>query len=95
MTAGGTGRPAPPRAPLSAQDVLTAKFQATKFRWGYDQTEVDDYLDQVAAAFKGTGPHIPAREVRAKEFRRTRWREGYDIEGVDALMDAIARTLGG
>lgn len=81
--------------PLSAQDVLTAKFRAAKFRWGYDQNEVDDYLDAVVAAFKGTGPHIGAHEVRTKEFRRTRFREGYAADDVDALMDAIARTLGG
>src|SRR5690606_38002909 len=28
-------------------DVLNKKFQATKFREGYDQDEVDDFLDEV------------------------------------------------
>lgn len=32
---------------LTADDVLTKKFQATKFREGYDQDEVDDFLDEV------------------------------------------------
>ncbi len=34
-------------AMLTADDVLTKKFQATKFREGYDQDEVDDFLDEV------------------------------------------------
>ncbi len=32
---------------LSADDVLNKKFQPTKFREGYDQDEVDDFLDEV------------------------------------------------
>ena len=31
---------------LTADDVLNKKFQATKFREGYDQDEVDDFLDE-------------------------------------------------
>lgn len=32
---------------LTADDVLNKKFQPTKFREGYDQDEVDDFLDEV------------------------------------------------
>lgn len=32
---------------LTADDVLTKKFPATKFREGYDVVEVDDFLDEV------------------------------------------------
>src|SRR5690606_30692981 len=32
---------------LTADDVLNKKFQATKFREGCDQHEVDDFLDEV------------------------------------------------
>jgi DivIVA domain-containing protein len=32
---------------LTADDVLNKKFQSTKFREGYDQDEVDDFLDEV------------------------------------------------
>ncbi|WP_159808300.1 DivIVA domain-containing protein [Cellulomonas citrea] len=34
---------------LTADDVLNKKFQATKFRDGYDQDEVDDFLDEVVS----------------------------------------------
>ena len=32
---------------LTAEDILNKKFTATKFKEGYDQNEVDDYLDEV------------------------------------------------
>ena len=32
---------------LTAEDILNKKFQATKFREGYDVEEVDDFLDEV------------------------------------------------
>ena len=33
--------------PLTPEDVVNKKFQPTKFREGYDQDEVDDFLDEV------------------------------------------------
>ena len=32
---------------LSPEDILAKRFQVTKFREGYDQDEVDDYLDDI------------------------------------------------
>ncbi|MCL2848604.1 MAG: DivIVA domain-containing protein [Micrococcales bacterium] len=37
---------------LTADDVLNKKFQSTKFREGYDQDEVDDFLDEVVATLR-------------------------------------------
>ena len=37
---------------LSWEDVVNKQFQPTKFREGYDQTEVDDFLDEIVAEFK-------------------------------------------
>ncbi|MDR0504711.1 MAG: DivIVA domain-containing protein [Bifidobacteriaceae bacterium] len=39
-------------AQLTADDVVLKKFQATKFREGYDQVEVDDFLDEVAESMR-------------------------------------------
>ena len=33
---------------LSAEDVLNKAFSKTKYREGFDQDEVDDFLDEVA-----------------------------------------------
>ncbi|MDR1393881.1 MAG: DivIVA domain-containing protein [Bifidobacteriaceae bacterium] len=39
-------------AQLTADDVVLKVFQATKFREGYDQVEVDDFLDAVALSMR-------------------------------------------
>lgn len=37
---------------LTADDVLNKRFQATKFREGYEQDEVDEFLDEVVEAMR-------------------------------------------
>lgn len=37
---------------LTPDDVLNKRFQTTKFRDGYDQDEVDDFLDEVVVEFR-------------------------------------------
>jgi DivIVA domain-containing protein len=37
---------------LSPEDILAKRFQVTKFREGYDQDEVDDYLDEVVVQLR-------------------------------------------
>ncbi len=38
---------------LTADDVLTVKFQVSSFKEGYDQDEVDEFLDEVTTAMRG------------------------------------------
>ena len=38
--------------PLTADDVVQKRFNPTKFREGYDQDEVDDFLDEVVAELR-------------------------------------------
>lgn len=49
---------------LTADDVLNKKFQPTKFREGYDQDEVDDFLDEVVATLRVVGGEN--EELKAK-----------------------------
>ncbi len=49
---------------LTADDVLNKKFQATKFREGYDQDEVDDFLDEVVNTLRVTAAEN--EDLRAK-----------------------------
>ena len=37
---------------LSPEDILSKRFLTTKFREGYDQDEVDDFLDEVVLEFR-------------------------------------------
>jgi DivIVA domain-containing protein len=63
---------------LTADDVLNKKFQATKFREGYDQDEVDDFLDDVVNTLRGVEGEneelktkLAAAERRIAELSRT------------------------
>ncbi|WP_372595279.1 DivIVA domain-containing protein [Actinotalea sp.] len=62
---------------LTADDVLNKKFQATKFREGYDQDEVDDFLDEVVSTLKAVAAEnddlkskLAAAERRVAELSR-------------------------
>jgi DivIVA domain-containing protein len=35
--------------PLNPEEVVNKRFSATKFRQGYDEEEVDEFLDEVVA----------------------------------------------
>ena len=48
---------------LTWEDVLNKQFQHTKFREGYDQDEVDDFLDAVAEELKRL--HAEIERLRA------------------------------
>ena len=56
-------------AMLTADDVLNKKFQATKFREGYDQDEVDDFLDDIVntlRAVQGENDELTAKLATAE-----------------------------
>ena len=62
---------------LTADDVLNKKFQATKFREGYDQDEVDDFLDEVVNTLRAVSAEneelkskLAAAETRVGELSR-------------------------
>lgn len=62
---------------LTADDVLNKKFQATKFREGYDQDEVDDFLDEVVNTLRAVSAEnedlkgkLAAAERRIAELSR-------------------------
>ncbi|WP_421735942.1 DivIVA domain-containing protein [Cellulomonas sp.] len=84
---------------LTSAEVLNQKFAATKFREGYDQDEVDDFLDRVADTLKereGAGratKPVTAQLIDGIRFQTTKWREGYDQQEVDAFLDRVRAEL--
>jgi DivIVA domain-containing protein len=59
---------------LTPEDVVNKRFQATKFREGYDQDEVDDFLDEVVVELRRLNQEneelrqrVAAAESRAAE----------------------------
>lgn len=47
---------------LTPDDVVNKKFQSTKFREGYDQDEVDAFLDDVVATLRELMKQIESRD---------------------------------
>lgn len=92
---------------LTSEDVFTVQFPATKFRDGYDQNQIDDYLDEVVRVLSyyealNVAPeaevdltYITVRgvDVREVDFDYTRMRVGYDQDAVDDYLDQVAATL--
>jgi DivIVA domain-containing protein len=62
-------------------------------RRGYDEGEVDDFLDTVVASLKSGNPMDPAN-VEAVYFGKPRFGKwGYDQHAVDELLDEIQQRL--
>jgi DivIVA domain-containing protein len=64
---------------LTADDVLNKKFQPTKFREGYDQDEVDDFLDEVVNTLRvvtGENEELKAKLAAAERRVAELSREG-------------------
>jgi DivIVA domain-containing protein len=63
---------------LTPEDVVNKRFQPTKFREGYDQDEVDDFLDEVVVELRRLGQEneelrqrLIAGESRISELQRS------------------------
>ncbi len=63
---------------LTPEDIVNMRFQSTKFRDGYDQDEVDDFLDEVVAEMRRVMQEnddlkqdLQAAEARIAELQRS------------------------
>ncbi|MEY4367596.1 MAG: hypothetical protein RLZ28_1011 [Actinomycetota bacterium] len=64
--------------PLTPEDVVNKRFQPTKFREGYDQDEVDDFLDEIVVELRrltqeneDLRQRLLASESRISELQRS------------------------
>jgi DivIVA domain-containing protein len=87
--------------PASAPDAGTAglieriknvKFSTTRLKPGYDEEEVDIFLDKLVAALSQDG-QLDRLELRDIQFSRTRIRPGYTMPDVNAFLDEIAQAI--
>ena len=87
---------------LTSNDVDNVRFTATQFREGYEQHEVDSFLEKIASTLRvlqaGTNSTgyasniagvkvLTADDVQSKKFHGTRFREGYEQDEVDSFTD--------
>jgi len=63
---------------LTPEDVVNKRFNPTKFREGYDQDEVDDFLDEVVVELRRLGQEneelrqrLVAADARVSELQRS------------------------
>src|SRR5690606_37166606 len=63
---------------LTPEDVVNKRFAPTKFREGYDQDEVDDFLDEVVVELRRLGQEneelrqrLIASDARINELQRS------------------------
>jgi DivIVA domain-containing protein len=83
---------------LTARDVTNQSFTPTQFRHGYDERQVDDFLDQVVETLRyyeqggRLGEQAPASPARP-DFTPTTGRRGYDKREVDDFLDQVVETL--
>ena len=81
---------------MHSDDVLNEQFRPTKFRVGYDQREVDTFLDRVVDTLRHyeSGAEVEAPltkdHVERIQFAPTRYRQGYDPQDVDQFLDRLA-----
>jgi len=84
---------------LTADDVVTARFSASRFRPGYRQDEVDRFLDRVAGTLRAraaggwSADVVTAEEAARVAFGRTSVMPGYDLAEVDAFLAEVVATL--
>ena len=71
---------------LTAEDIVNKRFQSTKFREGYDQDEVDDFLDEVVVEMRRVlaenedlTQKLAASEARIAELQRRA--SGHQLQG--------------
>ncbi|MFC5127580.1 DivIVA domain-containing protein [Pseudoclavibacter helvolus] len=86
---------------VRSEDVRTKRFNALKFDGCYDVKEVDQFLDQAAAALEGhengepeQAQIVKAHEVEAVKFTSRVYERGYSAQEVDVFLEELATALG-
>lgn len=92
-------RLSPPPAPGAsatemAKWVATRQFSTIRVGPGYNEEDVNIFLDAVRDTFLGQrNPPITPNDIKNVQFRTTRLRPGYDEEEVDAFLDELELAL--
>jgi DivIVA domain-containing protein len=70
--------------------IKAAQFSTTRLSPGYDEEEVDIFLDNLIAVL-GEGGRLDQSKLRDVRFATTRLRPGYVIQDVHSFLDEVAR----
>ncbi|OOC55824.1 MULTISPECIES: DivIVA domain-containing protein [Nocardiopsis] len=93
----------PPRPPrgfgMTPEDIREQQFATTRLTTGYNEQEVDDFLDRaeftlgVLQRGQPERATLTAAEVERVQFATTRARPGYDPAQVDRFLDVLAEEM--
>ena len=86
---------------IESSEIDRVVFRHTKWREGYSQAGVDDFLRVAKATLAGyetpgqlSGPpELTGDDVVNVRFQPTKFRPGYDQDQVDDLLDRIAAAI--
>lgn len=91
---------------MHSEDVAHERFRTTRLQPGYDQREVDTFLDSAAEALQAlerrdadatglaaTNVTFGSAAVASVRFTSTRYREGYHPADVDEFLDRLAAAF--
>uniref|UniRef100_UPI00035DA100 DivIVA domain-containing protein n=1 Tax=Nocardiopsis lucentensis TaxID=53441 RepID=UPI00035DA100 len=87
------------RPRLTAAHIREQQFATTRLTTGYNEQEVDDFLDRAEFTMDVIQQGRPERatltsaEVERVQFATTRARPGYDPAQVDRFLDILAEEL--
>jgi len=73
--------------------IKEVRFAATRLHSGYDERDVDKFLDAVVANLASSATPLTPAQIRDKVFRRTRVKNGYLIEDVDDFRGLLADAV--
>ncbi|MEE2039429.1 DivIVA domain-containing protein [Nocardiopsis sp. CT-R113] len=96
--ASGPTRP-PQRFGMTPEDIRDQEFATTRLTTGYNEQEVDDFLDRAEFTLdvlqhgRPDRATLTAAEVERIQFATTRARPGYDPAQVDRFLDVLAEEL--
>lgn len=77
-----------------AARVERVAFRAGRWGAGYNEDEVDAFLDRIVATLRGTTEYpVTAQEAREAKFSTVVVRSGYLVVDVDAFLSDIADVL--
>jgi DivIVA domain-containing protein len=83
-----------PDAAALIELIRTARFSTTRLRPGYDEQDVDKFLDKLIAGL-GEDGRLNATRVRDVKFSTTRLRPGYTEQEVDDFLDEVTAQAAG
>ena len=74
--------------------VEQVRFRPGRLGAGYDEDEVDVFLDRIVATLRGTTDHpLTAGQVKKATFTTVVFRSGYAVTQVDAFLSEAAEVL--